>query len=999
MTESDSFADLFAPEPESIAAPDKSADAVWKVLLVDDEKDIHAVLNLALRDMRVEGKPLWLLDAHSAAEAKQVLAEHPDVSLILLDVVMESQLAGLNLVRHIRRDICNRMVQIVLVTGQPGYAPQREVVTDYEIDGYRLKSELTADKIFVSVYVALRTYKALRDSERQRQQVEAMSKVLGEKEQRLRSVVDTAPDAIVQADANGLVIGWNEGANKLFGYTSGEMLGQSVNRLMPQRLNLTHDLAMSRLRDGTEPHLLGKVLELVGLRKNGVEFPIELVLGSWAAADGAHYSAVIRDVSDRKRAESGLRLAASVYANSYEGIVICAPDKSIVDVNPAFTRITGYPRDDVIGRTPKLLASGKHDAAFYQQMWASVLEHDFWQGEVCNRRNNGELYTEILSLSVIRDSAGNLQHYIGVFSDISLLKAHEEELYRIAHFDLLTGVPNRRLLLDRLGLALARARRSGRSLAVCYLDLDGFKSVNDRFGHDGGDKLLVEMTKRLRLVLRTDDTLARLGGDEFVLLLTDLTGPQESQLALDRVLDVIREPVEIEGQSVAVSASVGVTIYPADEADADVLLRHADQAMYLAKETGKNSYHFFDPVHDRLVQTQRHYMQRLGEALENKEFVLYFQPKANLVNGDIVGFEALIRWQHPEKGLLPPGEFLHFMDGSELEVLVGEWVIDTVLTQMASWSRAGIACKVSANISADHLLRDNFADRLHRILERHPEVAAERLELEILETAALADMKKAVETITQCRKIGVQFALDDFGTGYSSLTYFLNLPVQLLKIDQSFVRVMLEDPGGLGIVESVVRLAQAFNRPVIAEGVETLNHGAMLLHFGCQLAQGYGISRPMPADQVEAWLKTWQVGQSWESMVVPSTHQDVTLQVAAQSHRAWVDKVTLQVTQLDGDAVVESDSNICSFGRWYRGSGVTRYGSAPEYKEIAVHHERSHVLAGTALTLAKSGQACDANRILDELYASRDHLLDLLGKLNSKATPWHAQQLNPAHLP
>ena len=984
MTESDAFSELFAPEEECALAPESSMVSAWKVLLVDDEKDIHAVLNLALKDMRVEGKPLQLLDAHSAAEAKTLLAEHPDISLILLDVVMESELAGLNLVRHIRRDICNRMVQIVLVTGQPGYAPQREVVTDYEIDGYRLKSELTADKIFVSVYVALRTYKALRESELQRQQVESMARILSEKEQRLRSVVDTAPDAIIQADANGFVIGWNEGASRLFGYSSDEMMGQSLSRLMPQRHNHAHEAAMSRLRDGAQPHLLGKVLELVGLRKSGSEFPIELVLGSWATSAGPYYSAVIRDISERKRTESGLRLAASVYANSYEGIVICTPDKIIVDVNPAFTRITGYSREEAIGRTPKLLASGEHDAAFYQRMWSSIAEHDFWQGEVCNRRSNAELYTEILSLSVIRDSTGKLQHYIGVFSDISLLKAHEQELYRIAHFDLLTGIPNRRLLLDRLSQALARSRRTGRSVAVCYLDLDGFKGVNDRFGHEGGDKLLVAVTRRLQKVLRTDDTLARLGGDEFVLLLTDLTDPQECQVALDRVLEVIRDPVDIDGELVVVSASVGVTLYPADDVDADALLRHADQAMYMAKEAGKNSFHFFDRQHDQQVQTQRHYMQRLREALDNNEFVLYFQPKANLVSGEIVGFEALIRWQHPEKGLLSPAEFLHFMDGSELEVLVGEWVIDTTLRQIASWRAIGIDCQVSANVSADHLLRDNFADRLQLILARHPDVMPERLELEILETAALADMKKAVEIITQCRRLGVQFALDDFGTGYSSLTYFLNLPVQLLKIDQSFVRVMLEDPGGLGIVESVVRLAQAFNRPVIAEGVETLEHGAVLLHLGCKLAQGYGISRPMPVDQVLSWLHVWQTGQPWKKLVLPDSDQDVTLLVAAQSHRVWVANVAWQVAHPEMDSLIGADSSACSFGRWYRGSGVTRFGGCPEYKEIAMHHERGHALACTAFTLAKSGQIHDANLVLQELDESRDQLLALLEKLTSR---------------
>lgn len=984
MTASDDFLDLFAPEPQCTASPDASAPAAWKVLLVDDEADIHAVLHLALKDMQVEGKPLQLLDAHSASQAKEVLAQHPDVSLILLDVVMESEIAGLSLVRHIRRDICNRMVQIVLVTGQPGYAPQRDVVTDYEIDGYRLKSELTADKIFVSVYVALRTFKALRESDAQRRQVESMAQILGEKEQRLRSVVDTAPDAIIQADTEGTIIGWNDGATHLFGYAAQAMLGKTIAELLPRRYRDAPEGVMARLRSGTSDAMPAKPLELVGLRKNGGEFPMELVLGSWTTAQGPHYSAVIRDITERKQAESGLRLAASVYANSYEGIIIADPDKTIVDVNPAFTRITGYTREQVIGKSPKLLASGRHDAAFFRAMTASLADHDFWQGEICNRRFNGEIYTEILSLSVIRDNAGQLQHYIGVFSDISLLKAHEEELYRIAHFDLLTGVPNRRLLSDRLGQALARSRRTGRSVAVCYLDLDGFKAVNDRFGHAGGDKLLVEITDRLRKVLRSEDTLARLGGDEFVLLFTDIATTQEIPLALNRVLEAINLPVQIDDKTVNVSASVGVTLYPTDDVDADTLLRHADQAMYLAKEAGKNSYHFFDPAHDRQVQTQRHYMQRLREALDQQEFVLFYQPKAHLVSGDIVGFEALIRWQHPEHGLLAPGEFLHYMDGTELEVLVGEWVIDSVLQQMSVWSAQGIDCRVSANISADHLLRDNFSERLRMILRRHPGIAAERLELEILETAALADMKKAVETITQCRKLGVQFALDDFGTGYSSLTYFLNLPVQLLKIDQSFVRVMLEDPGGLGIVESVVRLAQAFNRPVIAEGVETLDHGAMLLHFGCQLAQGYGISRPMPADRVVPWLQLWRAEQLWRTITVPPEGRDVTLLVAAQSHATWVDKIALRVRHSDADDLPDADSNTCSFGRWYRGSGVTRYGRYPEYQQIATHHETSHALATRAILLAREGQATQANEVLEELYLSRDRMLGLIENLAAK---------------
>ena len=981
MSTTDEFSSLFAPEPQVPVNPKNGQIDVWKVLLVDDEDDIHAVLLMALRDILVEGRPLQLFDARSAAEAKTLLGEHPDISLILLDVVMETELAGLALVQHIRRDICNRMVQIVLVTGQPGYAPQREVVSDYEIDGYRLKSELTADKIFVSVYAALRTYRALRDSERQRLELESLAVDLREREGRLRSVVETAPDAIVQADAGGNIIGWNQGAARIFGYSTDEILGKSLNHLMPSRHWNAHHSAMTLLQAGAKPNLLGKIVDLTASNKRGTEFPVEMVLGSWDTPTGPHYSAIIRDISDRKRTETGLRLAASVYANSYEGIIITNADKKIVDVNPAFTRITGYSHDEAVGQTPKLLASGRHDDAFYRRMWESIVDHGFWQGEVCNRRKTGELYTEILSLSLVRDNNGALQHYIGVFSDISLLKAHEEELHRIAHYDQLTGLPNRRLLADRLAQALARSRRTQRSVAVCFLDLDGFKTINDRFGHAGGDRLLVAITERLQSVLRTEDTLARLGGDEFVLLLTELAQPKECQLALDRVLAVVRDPLEIEGTFVAVTASIGVTLYPEDGADADTLLRHADQAMYLAKEVGKDSYHFFDPVHDHQVRTDRLYLQRLQEALERREFVLYYQPKADLLTGEIIGAEALLRWQHPEKGLLPPASFLHYLNGSDLEAAVGEWVIDSVLQQIATWNALGLSFTVSANVSADHLLRNNFADRLQQLLQAHPEVAPNRLELEILETAALTDMKKAVHTITECRKLGVQFALDDFGTGYSSLTYFLNLPVQMLKIDQSFVRVMLEDPGGLGIVESVVRLAQAFNRPVIAEGVETLEHGSMLMHFGCRLAQGYGIARPMPTEQFPAWIQDWQARAVWRTMVQQSVGQDVTLLVAAQSHRAWVEKVHWHVEHPQEESLFIADCSTCSFGRWFEGNGVTRYGQFAQYEFIGKLHQRGHELADRALELARTGQQEAAHSCLQELCESRDQLLGLLALL------------------
>ncbi|OGB35494.1 MAG: hypothetical protein A3F78_17265 [Burkholderiales bacterium RIFCSPLOWO2_12_FULL_61_40] len=569
------------------------------------------------------------------------------------------------------------------------------------------------------------------------------------------------------------------------------------------------------------------------------------------------------DITEHKIFELAQREAATVFTSSYEGIMVVSPEQLITKVNPAFTRITGYSAEEAIGQSPKILSSGLHGAAFYAELWNSVHAHDFWRGEIWDRRKNGEVFAELLSISTVRDAGGVVQHYVGVFSDISQLKAHEAELDRIAHYDPLTGSPNRRLLADRLGQATLRATRNGTSLAVCYLDLDGFKAVNDQYGHPAGDQLLVGITGNLKQVLRAEDTLARLGGDEFVLLLADIASPEECSQILDRVLHAASSPILIEGMQVSVSASIGVCLFPEDDVDADTLLRHSDQAMYLAKEAGKNRYHLFDPESDRKAQKHRQQLDRLRTALEQQEFVLYYQPKVDLVSGEIVGVEALLRWQHPERGLIPPMEFLPHINGSDLEKPVGEWVIRTTLAQSVAWSALGLKVCVSANISANHLLQPDFFEHLRAALASYPHDIASRFELEILETAAIADIDQAVDVLCRCRALGVRFALDDFGTGYSSLTHLRKLPVDILKIDQSFVRAMLDDVEDLGIVEGVIRLAGAFNRQVIAEGVETLEHGGALLRMGCRLAQGYGIARPMPAAQFADWSTRWTHEAAW----------------------------------------------------------------------------------------------------------------------------------------
>nr|WP_286208835.1 EAL domain-containing protein [Azospirillum sp. A1-3] len=441
----------------------------------------------------------------------------------------------------------------------------------------------------------------------------------------------------------------------------------------------------------------------------------------------------------------------------------------------------------------------------------------------------------------------------------------ELALQRLAHHDALTGLPNRILLADRMEQAMTEAKRTGRTIAVAYLDLDGFKPINDRFGHHMGDILLQELAYRLSDVMQAGDTLARLGGDEFVVLLLDLKGLDDCTATLDHLLAAVREHIHLPQLTdpLSVTASLGVTLYPFDDADPDTLLRHADHAMYQAKNKGRNCYQLYDPEEERHHATWQANRDCIYAALHAGQFELYYQPKVNMRLGTVVGAEALIRWNHPEQGFLPPGQFLPLIESSELDIEVGEWVIRTALAQIAAWKTTGHAIPVSVNIAAAHLLHPDFPVRLTAILAEYPSVPPGMLQIEVVETAALEDIARAKLTLDTCRHLGVSGALDDFGTGYSSLTYLRHLPIDTLKIDQSFIRHLEEDADDLTIVKSIIVLAQGLGRAVVAEGVEKVEHGTTLLMLGCDLGQGYGIARPMPASAFLPWMHGWAPDPAW----------------------------------------------------------------------------------------------------------------------------------------
>jgi diguanylate cyclase (GGDEF)-like protein len=466
----------------------------------------------------------------------------------------------------------------------------------------------------------------------------------------------------------------------------------------------------------------------------------------------------------------------------------------------------------------------------------------------------------------IRNEKGLIVALHGVAQDITQRKRTEEKLERIAHYDLLTNLPNRVLLADRLSLGMAQCERRNRSLAVAFMDLDGFKEVNDKHGHNVGDELLITVSQRMKDALREGDTLARIGGDEFIAVMGDLENIEDSTPVLERLLKAASEPVTVGEIVMRVSASIGVTLYPQDGVDADQLMRHADQAMYIAKQRGKNSYHVFDIALDNAANIQRESIKDIRSALDKNEFVLHYQPKVNMHTGEVLGVEALIRWQHLKRGLVPPLDFLPVIEGHAISIKLGEWVINEALGQIRQWRSIGVNLPISVNISAYQLQQDDFATRLADLLLVHREVSPDCLELEILETTALNDISQVSKTMNACQALGVRFALDDFGTGYSSLTYLKRLPAYLIKIDQSFVCNMLEDADDLAIVEGVVGLAKAFQRDVIAEGVETVAHGVALLQLGCQLAQGYGIARPMPANDIPKWVSSWKADDSWQQL-------------------------------------------------------------------------------------------------------------------------------------
>ncbi len=832
------------PDADSAPAPLAAADANARVFVADDNADMRDYL------VRLLTQAGFAVRAFANGDAALAACRSSPPDLLLSDVMMPG-LDGFSLLKALRNNETTATLPIILLSARAGGEAMVEGLAA-GADDYLVKP-FEARELLARVNAALRLAQLRREHADAQQ---ALSHRLEIERARLNDAQAVAHVGSWELDLRSNELWWSDEAYHIFDIEQtafGATYDAFLGRVHPD----DRDAVNRAYRESIATRQPYSIEHRMCRRDGSIRWVQERCRTFYAdSGEPLRSIGTVQDITERRQAEELMRQAATVFSATTEGIIVTDPQARISSVNPAFTRITGYARDEVIGRNPSLLASDRHTRDFFQRMWQELASAGHWQGELWNRRKNGEMYPIWENISEVRDDSGRLTHYVAIFTDISESKAAEERLAHLAHHDALTDLPNRVLFTANLDKALDRARRHGRHVGLFLLDLDRFKLINDTLGHAAGDDLLCEVAQRLRHCARAEDTVARLGGDEFAIIVNDLRHPQDATPIAVKIIDAIGQPVLLGGRELRTSASVGIGLFPDDAGNAADLIQAADAAMYRAKAHGRNTYDFYTPELSQIAAEHMEVEGGLRRALADGQFVLHYQPQIEVATGRLAGVEALLRWHHPQRGLLAPEQFVRIAEESGQIEGIGDWVVNAALAQLAQWSAAGLSVpRVAINVSGRQILYDHVAQSVAAAIARHgPLPAGVELELEITESVLLS-FDRSARILHHLKACGARIAIDDFGTGYSSLSRLKHLPVDTLKIDRAFVRGLPDAADNRAIVTAIIAMGHSLGLHVVAEGVERREQFEFLRSLGCDEVQGHLFYPALPADAVTALLR------------------------------------------------------------------------------------------------------------------------------------------------
>ncbi|GGF65384.1 hypothetical protein GCM10011332_19350 [Terasakiella brassicae] len=807
-----------------------------KILVVDDDLIIRKLVSGFLSQ-----KGYDTATCNNAGDALTHL-ENQAVNLVVLDHLMDPGMNGLEMLKHLRTQ--GSHVAVVMLTG----AEEHEVIVEAMQAGAQDFILKTGGNEFL-LKLEQGVERALRVCLLEQKMREA-HEALQQQAEFLQTVIDAVPTPIYYKDREGRYIGCNTAMADFIETPKSDIIGKKATELYESVLAER----VSRLDDTLYAQGGHSLEELSFTRSDGTHHLL-LHKARFQEPGGAMglVGAVV-DITDRKLYENELRLAQTVFETTSEAIVVTDAHNRIQAVNPSFTHVTGYTEDEVIGRDPGFLSSGRQDKAFYHKMWLQLSQNGHWHGEIWNRRKNGDLYAEWLSISAVHNENNETTQYVAVFSDITKRIKAEELIRHQANYDALTNLPNRNLFLDRLSRSMVRAKRHKTQVALMFLDLDRFKSVNDTLGHNVGDALLQEAAVRISTCVRETDTVSRLGGDEFTVIIPDLHHVNDIEKIANKILYQLSQPFSLAGHEIFVSGSVGVTVFPDDGQDLEVLLRNADTAMYRAKEAGRNDFRFFTQEMNAEAHEQMVLEREIRKAIKKEEFVVYYQPVVDVKQGRIVSCEALVRWQHPFKGLVAPNYFIAIAEETGLIDGIGHLVLKQVCQQIQKWQNDPVMkdIRVAVNLSPHQLRNNNLVHDIEKMLQYYG-ISAGALAFEITETQVMQDPEGTAVLLDDIQALGIKIYLDDFGTGYSSLNYLKRFSFDVLKIDRSFIMDVEVDSGDAALVEAIIVMAHKLGIKVVAEGVETENQRQFVAQQECDLIQGFYYSRPIDAEEMSSF--------------------------------------------------------------------------------------------------------------------------------------------------